>query len=253
MLDFNDKTVVITGGTRGIGLAIAEQFHQSGANVFVGARSLPSQFKNKYPYLTYKKTDVRYYDEIEQLICYAKDQTGRFDVMVNNAGISVWKSIEKVEEDFYSLMMDTNLKGCFWGCKAAAKHFKDGGVIINIGSLAGKRGSKNNAVYCASKFGVVGLTQALAKELGEKKIRVNSVCPVYIKTDVLLSNLTEDHPEIKDRTPEKFLDLFGKNNAALGRIPQAEEVANTCAFLASPMASAITGQNLNVDCGVLPQ
>ena len=253
MIDMHGKTVVITGGTRGIGLSVAEAFSMAGASVFVGARSASSEFADRIANAVFVKTDVRIYSDMTALINRAVESAGKLDIMINNAGISIWRSLEKADETFWHQIVDTNLKGCFWGCKAAAHQMKTGGVIINMASLAGKRGSKNNSVYCASKFGVVGLTQALAKELGPKGIRVNSICPVYVKTGELLNNLGGEHPEIGLTPPEVFLEEFGRRNAALERIPTKDEVASACLFLASDMASAITGQNINVDCGVLPQ
>ena len=124
--------------------------------------------------------------------------------------------------------------------------------IINISSLAGKRGSTNNSAYVASKFGVNGLTQSLAKEFGSRNIRVNAVCPVLISTQGLLKALNhDDAPGRGD--PKKFIKNFTKSNSALLRMPTALEVGQTCVYLASENASAITGQCINVDCGVLPQ
>ena len=253
MISLQGKTVVITGGTRGLGLRIASTFDSAGAIVFVGARNPCERLEAQAPGAVFVETDVRRYDSMFSLVKKAVESTGKLDVMINNAGVSIWRRLENIDEEFWHHIVDTNLKGCFWGCKAAAEQMKAGGAIVNIGSLAGKRGSKNNSVYCASKFGVVGLTQALAKELGPRQIRVNSVCPVYIKTKELIHNLCGDHPDIGGMQPEDFLETFGKQNAALERIPNRSEVANMCIFLASDLASAITGQNINVDCGVFPQ
>ena len=113
----------------------------------------------------------------------AINTTGRLDAWVNNAGVSAWKPINEIDEAFFDELMGINLKGAFWGCKVAARFMKDeGGSIINISSIAGKRGSANNAMYCATKFGMNGLTQSLAKELGPVGIRVNAICPVLVKT-----------------------------------------------------------------------
>ena len=125
-------------------------------------------------------------------------------------------------------------------------------TIINISSIAGKRGSSNNSVYVATKFGMNGLTQSLAKELGPKGIRVNSVCPVLIHTSGLLQALEEEDAPSKGNTSD-FFQHFIKNNSALNRLPTKEEVASMCLFLDSGNSSAITGQCLNVDCGVFPQ
>jgi 3-oxoacyl-[acyl-carrier protein] reductase/meso-butanediol dehydrogenase/(S,S)-butanediol dehydrogenase/diacetyl reductase len=128
----------------------------------------------------------------------------------------------------------------------------DGASIINISSIAGKRGSSNNSAYCSSKFGVNGLTQSLSKELGPRGIRVNALCPVLIKTDGLIDALKENFSPAK-LDPEKFITDFARDNSALKRLPTGEEVGNMAVFLASNEASAITGQCINVDCGVLPQ
>jgi 3-oxoacyl-[acyl-carrier protein] reductase/meso-butanediol dehydrogenase/(S,S)-butanediol dehydrogenase/diacetyl reductase len=148
--------------------------------------------------------------------------------------------------------VDTNLLGTLWGCQAAAPRLSVGGAIVNVASLAGRRGSPNNSVYCASKFGVVALTQSLALELGPRGIRVNAVCPVYVRTDTLVGNLGGDHPDRPGDDPQGFLDRFAATRTALGRLPLASEVARTCVFLASEGASAITGQSLHVDSGAMP-
>ena len=138
-------------------------------------------------------------------------------------------------------------------CKVAAENLSEGGCIINISSIAGKRGSANNSVYCVSKFGVNGLTQALAKELGPKGIRVNAVCPVYIQTKGLMEALGNKRSPTQGKDIDLYLKIFAAENAALKRLPTGDEVAKMCLFLASDKASAITGQCIHVDCGVLPQ
>ncbi len=250
---FTGKTIVVTGGTRGIGLEIVKAFAQRDAFVAVGARHHDGELSALGSNVIFEKTDVRNLTDVQALTETAKKKWGRIDVFVNNAGLSIWRSIDRVDEAFLDRMLATNVKGCLFGCKIAARNLQEGGVIINMGSLAGKRGSANNSVYCASKFAVVGLTQALAKELGPRGIRVNSVCPVYVQTDSLLQNLSGDHPEVGDLDPEKFLAQWAQTNSPLKRLPRASEVADLCVYLASSQASAISGQNINVDCGVLPQ
>jgi len=183
----------------------------------------------------------------------ARAWVGGLDVYVNNAGFSGWRSVGSVDESFWNTMIDTNLKGLFWGCKAAAAIMGEGGVIVNISSLAGKRGSANNSVYCASKFGVNGVTQALAKELGSRGIRVNALCPVYIQTSGLLEALDDPQSPTKGEDAEEYFEEFKHSNTALDRLPLGQEVADLCLYLASEKASAVTGQCINVDCGVLPQ
>jgi len=248
----NNKTVVITGGNRGIGLNITEAFVSAGYSVFVGARNeagLREKFGAK---VTFVPTDVRNESSHRELVKNAVDLTGRLDVFVNNAGYSEWRPIEEIDEHFLDDLLATNLKGAFWGCKAALTALKNGGSIINISSIAGKRGSANNSAYVATKFGMNGLTQALAKEVGSRGIRVNGICPVLIPTDGLLEALKSPHGPAKG-DPEGFIAKFGIDQAALKRLPTGAEVAAMCLFLASDASSAITAQNINVDCGVFPQ
>jgi len=253
MADKINRTVVVTGGTKGIGLEIVRAFLAKGDRVFAAARSEVDGFGAQAPGAEFVRTDVRQRQEMEALMDRATKDSGRVDVMINNAGISIWKKLSGIDEEFADLLLETNLKGALWGCQAAAARMSNGGVIINVASLAGKRGSANNSVYCASKFGMVGLTQALAKELGPAGIRVNGVCPVYVNTQSLLTNLSGDHPEVGEMKGQAFLDQWGSRSAALQRLPTGEECASLCVYLASEAAGAITGQNINVDCGVLPQ
>ena len=246
------RTVVITGGNRGIGLSISEAFISAGFEVFVGARKeagLSAKFGNK---VTFIPIDVRNEEAHQYLVRSALDKTGRLDVYINNAGYSEWRPIAKIDEAFLDDIIATNLKGAFWGCKAAIASMKEGGCIINISSIASKRGSANNSAYVATKFAMNGLTQSLAKEVGPRGIRVNGVCPVLIPTKGLLDALKNpDGPAKGDGAA--FIAKFALDNAALQRLPTGAEVASTCLFLASDAASAITAQNINVDCGVFPQ
>jgi NAD(P)-dependent dehydrogenase (short-subunit alcohol dehydrogenase family) len=248
----NNRTVVITGGNRGIGLSITEAFINEGYSVIVGARTevgLAKRFGNR---VTFVPCDVRDEKAHEQLVKRALAQSGCLDVYINNAGFSAWRPISEIDEAFLEELLGTNLKGAFWGCKAAVNTMIKDGCIINISSIAGKRGSSNNTAYCASKFGMNGLTQALAKEVGPRGIRVNAVCPVLIPTEGLIDALKSSYGPAKG-DPEAFIAKFTEDNAALKRLPNAAEVAAACLFLASDRASAITGQCINVDCGVFPQ
>lgn len=243
------KKIVITGGNKGIGLSIALYFAERDWSVFVGSRST---FIGEHRNITHIPTDVRIEDDVQKLASVAAGSEKRIDVWVNNAGFSEWKSINDINDEFLSNMLDTNLKGAFWGCKSAQQYMVNGGSIINISSIAGKRGTANNSAYVASKFAMNGLTQSLSKELGPKGIRVNGLCPVLIATDGLLEALEKPgapgYPDSK-----KFLDTFTQDQTALKRLPTANEVASMCFMLSSDLTSAVTGQNINVDCGVLPQ
>jgi NAD(P)-dependent dehydrogenase (short-subunit alcohol dehydrogenase family) len=246
------KTAVITGGNRGIGFCITEAFVQAGYTVLVGAREEKGLVKKFNGKVIFMPTDVRHESDLFALVKKAIDVTGRLDVFVNNAGYSKWQPIDKIDEHFLDDILSTNLKGAFWGCKAAVSVMKSGGNIINISSIAGKRGSANNSAYVATKFAMNGLTQSLAKELGPRGIRVNGICPVLVATEGLLEALKSPYAPA-DGDAEDFIRKFAADNAALKRLPTAEEVSAICLFLASNSASAITGQNINVDCGVFPQ
>jgi NAD(P)-dependent dehydrogenase (short-subunit alcohol dehydrogenase family) len=248
-----NRTVIVTGGSKGIGLAISRAFYEEGYTVVVGSRKRPQELSNLGSRVLFKSTDVRSEKDHLELAKAALNLTGRIDAYVNCAGISLWRPCQEVDSDFWDLIVDTNLKGLFWGCKTAAKVLKKDGCIINVSSLAGKRGSANNSVYCASKFGVNGITQSLAKELGAQGIRVNAVCPVYVKTKGVLEALAEGFSPAAGKDVEDYLNKFAFENSALKRLPLINEVAAVCVFLASAKASAITGQCINVDCGVLPQ
>ncbi len=246
------KTVVITGGNRGIGLYITEAYINAGYFVIVGSRQesgLREKFGDKIRFIP---TDVKDESAHYRLVSAAIEATGSLDVYINNAGFSEWRPIADIDEGFLDDLMSTNLKGAFWGCKAASSVMQNGGCIINISSIAGKRGSLNNSAYCASKFGMNGLTQSLAKELGPRGIRVNALCPVLIPTEGLLEALKGSASPAKGNT-EEFIENFTTSNAALGRLPTGPEVAATSLFLTSGAASAVTGQCINVDCGVFPQ
>ena len=247
------KVVAITGGNKGIGRSIAERFIDAGYHVIIGSRTTDGLEGLDKRQLTHMHMDVCFEAAHVQLCDIAFDQFGQLDAYVNNAGISAWKPIDMIDEEFFDELMGVNLKAYFWGCKAAAAAMKDtGGTIINISSIAGKRGSANNAMYCATKFGVNGLTQSLAKELGRRQIRVNALCPVLIATDGLNQALRSPYSPQEGNQAE-FFEGFKVANAALDRLPTGEDVGNLAVFLSSELASAITGQCINVDCGVFPQ
>ncbi len=246
-------TVAITGGNRGIGEAISRAFYDVGCNVVIGGRTDSGIAKTLGPRARFVKMDVQFEKDHEVLAQTALSWTGRLDCYINCAGISSWRPVEEVDAKFWNEIIDTNLKGTLWGCKTAARFLAEKGNIINISSIAGKRGSPNNSVYCASKFGVNGITQALAKELGPRGIRVNTVCTVLIKTPGLVEALRDKRSPVAGGDVDQFFKTFAATQSALGRLPTAEEVGSVCLFLASAQASAITGQCINVDCGVFPQ
>jgi NAD(P)-dependent dehydrogenase (short-subunit alcohol dehydrogenase family) len=247
------KTVIITGGTKGIGAEITKKFYQNDWYVVIGSRNdsgFADELGNRAIFCS---MDVRSEQDHHKIAQIAINWTNQIDVYINCAGFSEWRSIGFIDEEFWNQMIDTNLKGVFWGCKTAADILTEKGCIINVSSLAGKRGSANNSVYCASKFGVNGLTQSLAKELGPRGIRVNAVCPVYIITEGLNEALSNSEAPPQGRKTEEYLKEFANKDTALKRLPAGEEVADLCFYLSSSNSSAVTGQCINVDCGVMPQ
>jgi NAD(P)-dependent dehydrogenase (short-subunit alcohol dehydrogenase family) len=246
------RTVIITGGTKGIGWGLVQTFATNGYKVVSGSRS----FLNEVPKeidanIKQIKIDVKNKEDHIKLVKTAFDWTGKLDCYINNAGYSEWRDLQSIDNPFLTDIFQTNLFAYFWGAQAAITAMTDGGSILNISSLAAKRGTSNNSAYSATKFGVTGLTQSLCKELGPKGIRVNAVCPVLVETPGLIAALNSDKsPAGLDSS--KFLNDFAKSQSALGRLPTINEVAELCLFLSSEKASGITGQSINIDCGVLP-
>ena len=245
------KTAIIIGGTKGIGLELTKFFLNNNFNVSIGAREIPKKI-NDIKNLISIKGDFSKESSHLKLIKKTLKKYKKIDVYINNVGLSDWKPIREVDKKFLDKMILNNFYSAVWGCKTASRHMKKGSSIINVSSIAGKRGSKNNSIYSSSKFAINGLTQSLAKELGNKGIRVNSVCPVLIKTPGLIKALKTSHSPAK-KDINIFFKEFSYNNSALNRLPTALEVAKLCYFLSSEDASAITGQNINIDCGVFPQ
>jgi 3-oxoacyl-[acyl-carrier protein] reductase/meso-butanediol dehydrogenase/(S,S)-butanediol dehydrogenase/diacetyl reductase len=244
------RTVIITGGTKGIGAALAVFFHAKGDSVLIAARHDNGLAATLGERARFQKSDVALPADHAALVQTALAWTGRLDVYINNAGQSQWMPLDAITENFWQQMLDVNAKSVLFGCQQAARALQAGGNILNISSLASKRGTANNSVYCAAKFAVNGITQALAKELGPRQIRVNAVCPVLVSTPGLLEAL-HDPAGPAQGNPADFLASFARANSALGTLPTGEQVAEFCYALLN--ASAVTGQCINVDCGVLPQ
>lgn len=245
------KTVCITGGSRGIGRDLAVAFAGAGYRVFAGARN-ESGIEAAADGIRFVQMDARHDGDHAALVGAALQATGRLDCYINNAGVSAWRPITEIDDAFLEDMLATNIKSAFWGSKQAALALGSGGTIINISSLAAKRGTPNNSAYCAAKFGMTGLTQALAKELGPRGIRVNAICPVLVRTPGLIDALSDPSSPAKG-DPEGFLAAFTASQSPLGRLPTGAEVAGMALYLDSSAASAVSGQSINVDCGVLPQ
>ena len=189
-----DKQVaIVTGASRGIGKAIAHLFAQEGMNVVICSRN-ENQIrktameiqKDTGNIVVPVKTDVRNHVDVDKLVQSALNEFGRIDILVNNAGVAIIKSLVETTDHEYDTIIDTNLSGVFFCCKSVLPHMikQKSGYIINISSGAGKTGFANLSVYCASKFGVIGMTESLAEEVSDYGIKVFSVCPGAVATQM---------------------------------------------------------------------
>ena len=238
------KTVFITGAARGIGRATALLFAERGWNVAFGyvqrikeAIQLKNELKNKGVSAKGIRFDVASYEECNAAVAEAENSFGKIDSLVNNAGISVNKLLTDMTDAEWRRIFAVNTDGVFNMCRAVIPHMlNENCSIVNVSSMWGITGASCEAAYSASKAAVIGLTKALAKELGLSAIRVNCIAPGVIMTD-MNKNLSEnDIRALEDETP-------------LGRIGDPSEVAKAIYFLASDEASFITGQTLSVDGG----
>lgn len=239
-----NKVSLITGSTRGIGFAIANEFVNHGATVILcGSREESvskaiDKIKENYPdaNVSGKWPNLSNYDEIEEAIKEVVDEFGRIDVVINNAGMSDDTPTSTVEIEKFNKVINLNLNSVFYGCKAAAKFMEEQkeGVIINTSSMVSKNGQPTGVSYPASKFGVNGLTISLARELGPKGIRVNAVAPGVINTDMM------------QQVPKEMIEPV-ISAIPMQRIGEPEEIGKACVFLASDLASYVNGEILHVD------
>lgn len=240
------KTVLITGGSRGIGAATAVYFAGKGYKVAItynksadAAEKLKKAMEqNKTEFLAIK-CDVSDPAQVEEAVNRVVKAFGGLDVMVNNAGIALQKLITDTTNDDWQNILNTNLGGAFYGCRAAAKIMvpKHSGSIVNISSIWGKTGASMEVAYSATKAGIIGLTKALAKELGPSGIRVNCIAPGVVDTEMNQNLNAEDFEVLANDTP-------------LGRIGRPEEIARSIYFLAND-ADFVTGQILTADGGYI--
>ena len=251
MYDDLKKKVVIAGASKGIGLAIAEKYISKGYETILLSRTAPKKkFKKNFYWYQIDLTKEKQVDNLAKKIIVKHK---KIDILINNIGQSMWKPVTEINKKFLDQMFHTNLYSIFFLLKNFVPHFKryKNGNIINISSIAGKRGTKYNSVYCATKFGLNGITQSLCKELGEFNIRVNGICPVLIKTPGLMNVISKRYsPAYKNKN---FFKDFIRNNSSLNALPSEKDVADLVLFLSSEKSSSITGQSINLDCGVLPQ
>jgi NAD(P)-dependent dehydrogenase (short-subunit alcohol dehydrogenase family) len=247
-MDFAGKRVLVTGASRGIGFAVAQEFLALGARVAVNGRTEQSA-KDAIArlgggeQLVSAPGNVGTVDGCEAIVKAAVDGLGGLDVLINNAGVCIDSTIEKSDEAIWDETLDVNLKGTFFCVRSALSALREsGGVIVNTASVSGLQGATEGAIYSASKGAVVNLTRALAIELAPK-IRVNCVCPGWVDTDMLRRDYVDlaDDPAAAERE--------AMEEAPLKRVASPEEVAKAIAYLASHDARFITGVALPIDGG----
>jgi len=245
-MNLEDKNCLVTGGSRGIGKAIALKLAEYGANVVItyarsadAAEEVKKEIENHGVKAKAVQADAVEYESAEKLINEIVSEWGSLDVLVNNAGITRDNLILRMSEEQWDNVLTTNLKSVFNYCKAAAKPMmrNRGGSVINIGSVVGISGNAGQSNYAASKAGLIGFTKSYAKELASRGIRANVVAPGYIITDMT------------GQLDEKVLETI-KSETPLGRAGNTGEVANVVAFLASELSSYITGEVIRVDGGM---
>jgi 3-oxoacyl-[acyl-carrier protein] reductase len=244
-MDFKGQVGIVTGGTRGIGKAIAEGLAREGVNVVVAGRNLAAA-KGIADSLSIKgvralgvKLDVANAGEVEKVFDEIRREFGRIDILINNAGITKDGLLMRMKEEAWDSVMNTNLKGVFLCSREAIKDMAKQryGRIVNITSVAAFMGNPGQANYSASKAGIVGFTKTVAREYAGRGVTVNGVAPGFIETamtDVLPENIKE---EMKRLIP-------------LGRFGTVEDITKAVIFLASPDSGYITGQVIHVNGGM---
>ena len=236
------KTAIVTGGTRGIGCAIVKKYLENGANVALAGSRQESVEKALKQLSAYEGRimgiwpDLCDPEAVARDFAAVKERFGRVDILANNAGVSSRTSLYEYTQEEFSKIMDVNVKAVFVCSQAAARIMKEqgGGVIINTSSMVGEYGQPSGCGYPASKFAVNGLTKSLARELAKDQIRVNAVAPGVTRTDMVAA------------LPQEMVDRISAG-IPLGRMGEPLDIANAYLYLASDLASYVTGITLRVD------
>jgi len=244
MADMNGQVALVTGGIRGIGLAIGERLMNRGVRVAAGYssnRDAAQQFADKYADhgVTIHQGNIGSNADCERVIAEVLEQHGQLDILVNNAGITIDRTVRKMSVEDWDRVIHVNLSGAFYLARAVLQHMLDRGYgrIINISSVIGEKGNIGQANYAAAKSGLFGLTNSLALETARKGITVNSVAPGFIATEMVSA------------IPEDILNrVIGTIPA--GRLGEPDEVARVVEFLADPDSGYITGEIIDINGGL---
>lgn len=245
-MQLEGKTALVTGASRGIGRAIAERFGQEGAKVAViynrskePADAVAQAIQAAGSEAIVLQHDVSNVDGAAEIVAQVAEQWGKLDILVNSAGIIRDRLFLQMSPEDWQSVIETNLNGTFYFCKAAGKEMmgKRSGSIINISSVAAQHSNKGQSNYAASKAGIEALTRTLAAELAGRKVRVNAIAPGFIETDMTETVRTMAGDAIQKAIPLK-------------RYGQPVDIANVAVFLASDQSGYITGQVLTVDGGL---
>ena len=246
MMNFEGKTAVVTGGSRGIGRAVCLELARGGANVvlcYAGNEAAAQETVRAVEALGAKalavRCDVSDAARAEELVAAAAEAFGRVDILVNNAGITRDNLLMRMSEEDFDAVVAANLKGTFLCMRAVSKRMlkQRYGRIVNLSSVVGLRGNAGQVNYAASKAGVIGMTKSLARELAPRGVTVNAVAPGFIDPDMTAAMQDSARAAVLASVP-------------MARLGQAEEVARAVAFLAGDDAAYITGQVLAVDGGM---
>lgn len=254
--DFKEKNVIVTGAGSGLGKCIAEEFAKAGANVVVvdidneKAKETTQELK-KYGVKSFSSgIDVTNYNEFNHLVTKTVNKFGSIDILINSAGICILSPILNMPIKELDNVVDIDLKGSMYGCKAVLSHMKKQGYgkIINMSSIAGKLCGENTSIYSSVKAGIIALTTSLAREFARDNININCILPGIIRTNMwegMLDAMT-NNADIEQKN-----SVFSKyeNSIPQGRAQDPIDIANMTLFLCTEEARNITGQNIGVDGG----
>ncbi|AGE21462.1 MULTISPECIES: SDR family NAD(P)-dependent oxidoreductase [Geobacillus] len=241
-MSMEQKTAIVTGGANGIGKAIARAFAKQGANVVIIDRDIQNgeafaaQLQSDGFQAIFVAADVRKVDDIERFVQEAAGRFGRIDYLINNAGVSRWKSPYELTVEEWDDVLSTNLRSAFFASREAAKYMRrnaKGGAIVNIASTRALMSEPNSEAYAASKGGLVALTHALAVSFADDRIRVNCISPGWIETG--------DYGQLRD---------IDHRQHPAGRVGKPDDIARACLYLCDEENDFITGVNLVIDGGM---